>query len=85
MLKSAWIYRFLNFYATGFLLNEQIQMSRLLMQIHTPTHILIYTGGGGTDSVVVFFNGKCFNRNYRLVFDIKCSSCDTFLKKIYQK
>lgn len=54
-------------------------MSRLLMQIHTPTHILIYTGGGSFGGV--FFNGKCFNRTYRLVFDIKCSSCDTFFKK----
>lgn len=48
------------------------------MQIHTPTHILIYTGEG--QFCGGFFNGKCFNRNYRLVFGSKCSSCDTFFK-----
>lgn len=36
---------------------------------------MIYMVGG-----LVFIDGKCFNRNYRLVFDIQCSSCTTFLK-----
>lgn len=47
------------------------------MWIHTSTHILGWFAWGGGS---LFLLMTRFNRNYRMVFDIKCSSCDTFWK-----
>lgn len=75
MLKSAWIYRFLHFYANSFLLSELVSMNRLLRGFTHRSHILLrITQWWGS----LFIDGKCFNGNYRLVSDVKCSSCNTF-------
>lgn len=77
MLKSAWIYRFLHFYAKGCLLSEHVYERLLMWFTHLPMFYYDpHSGVGG--GVFVFLDDKCFNKNYRLVFDIKCSSCNLF-------